>query len=536
MPYKHFSMSRLLLTIGLALLITSLKAQVWVPDNGDGTYKNPVIYADYSDPDVIRVGTDYYMVASSFTCQPGIPVMHSKDLVNWTIINYVYKRLPLDRYNEPQHGQGSWAPSIRYHNHKFYVYFCTPEDGLFMASTANPSDRWDLTLVQKIANWEDPCPFWDSDGKAYLLHGRVGAGPAILHKMSPDGTRLLDNGKVIFHNPERQPTLEGFKFMDKRDGYYYFSAPAGGVGKGWQSVFRAKNIYGPYEDKVVLHQGSTGINGPHQGGLVETQTGEWWFMHFQDQGAYGRVVHLQPATWKNGWPVIGINDHGDGIGEPVLTYKKPNVGKTYPIATPQTSDEFNQGPLGLQWQWQAAPLKSWYNLNAKFGYMRLFATAVPTDSASLLYAGSLLLQKFTAPAFAATTKVELHLNIDGERAGLTVMGNYYTCLCVERRAGRNKLVLYDGKKTARINPPHELASVDLNEISTAWLSVRVAADATCKYAYSTDGKTYHLIGGSAYPIEKGGWIGAKTGIFCISSNLKSTNKDYADFDFFRVSR
>jgi beta-xylosidase len=263
---------KILIIIILVLLHQTIQAQVWIPDNGDGTYKNPIIYADYSDPDVIRVGNDYYMVASSFTCQPGIPVLHSHDLVNWRIINYVYTSLPLERYKKPQHGQGSWAPSIRYHKGKFYVYFCTPEDGLFMASTTDPAKKWDLHLVQDVANWEDPCPFWDNDGKAYLLHGKVGAGPAILHRMSVDGKRLLDNGKLIYQNAEKQPVLEGFKFMEKRDGYYYFSAPAGGVATGWQSVFRSRNIYGPYEDKIVLHQGKTNINGPHQGGFVQTQT------------------------------------------------------------------------------------------------------------------------------------------------------------------------------------------------------------------------------------------------------------------------
>lgn len=497
-------------------------------------YTNPILYADYSDPDVIRVGDDYYMVASSFTCQPGIPVLHSKDLVNWTIINHVYQSLPLERYKKPQHGQGSWAPSIRYLQGKYYVYFCTPEDGLFMASTKNPAGKWTLYHVQDIAGWEDPCPFWDTDGQAYLLHGKVGAGPAILHKMSTDGKKLLDNGVLIYQDLKRQPVLEGFKFMEKRDGYYYFSAPAGGVATGWQSIFRSKNIYGPYEDKIVLNQGKTNVNGPHQGGLVETQTGEWWFIHFQDKGTYGRIVHLQPVNWKDGWPVIGKDDDGDGIGEPVLTYKRPNVGKTYPESVPQTSDDFSQSKLGLQWQWQAAPNKDWYSLKAKPGVIRLYAVPVPSFDGNLLSAGNLLLQKLTAPAFVATTKLELHTNAEGERAGLVIMGNSSTFICLEKGPERNRIAVYESKKGSRNSlPPIELAGEN-TDVNAIWFNVKVYDDATCSYAYSIDGKQYTEIG-SRFKVEQGGWIGAKVGIFCLDPHIIKS-KGYADFDFFQVDK
>jgi len=521
------------IVLALCCCITlQVKAQVWKPDLGNGTYKNPILYADYSDPDVIRTGSDYYMVASSFTCQPGIPVLHSRDLVNWRIINYVYDRLPLQRYQKIQPGQGSWAPSIRYHNGLFYVYFCTPEDGLFMASTTNPAKPWKLFHVQDVANWEDPCPFWDTDGQAYLLHGKVGAGPAILHKMSADGRRLLDNGKVIYQNSQRQPVLEGFKFMDKRGGYYYFAAPAGGVGTGWQSVFRSKNIYGPYEDKIVLQQGSTSVNGPHQGGLVQTQTGQWWFLHFQDKDAYGRVVHLQPAMWKNGWPVIGEDADGDGTGQPVLVHTKPNVGKRFAAAELQTSDEFIQPILGLQWQWQAAPVNNWYSLTARKGYVRLNAVSNPTDSGSLFYAPNQLLQKFAAPAFAAITKLQLNAAANGDRAGLAVVGNYYTTLCLEKQTNGYNVVLIEGKRENRkYLTPAKLLSIPVNS-ATVWLKVTVSDKAICQYAYSLNGTEFIKVGGE-YPAEKGTWIGAKVGLFCLNPGLLQS-KGYADFDWFGV--
>jgi beta-xylosidase len=325
-----------------------------VPDLKNGNYKNPVIFADYSDPDVIRVNNDFYMVSSSFNCMPGIPVLHSPDLVNWQIINHVYDSLPLEKYNKPVHGQGSWAPSIRFYNGLFYVYFCTPHDGLFMATAKDPAEKWDLHFVEEVELWEDPCPFWDDDGNAYLVRSKLRADILYLHRMSPDGKKILDNGKVIYHDIKRQPVIEGPKLY-KMGGYYYIFAPAGGVQTGWQSVLRAKNIYGPYEERVVLHQGNTDINGPHQGGLVELKSGEWRFIHFQDRGVYGRVVHMQPVQWRDGWPIIGKDINEDGIGEPVNEDKKPDVGRVYPVINPQTNDEFDHNRLGLQWQWQANP-------------------------------------------------------------------------------------------------------------------------------------------------------------------------------------
>ncbi|WP_207534524.1 glycoside hydrolase family 43 protein [Desertivirga arenae] len=511
-----------------------VNAQVWIPDNGDGTYKNPIIYADYSDPDVIRVGDNYYMVASSFTCQPGIPVLHSKDLVNWRIINYVYDRLPLQKYDQVQHGQGSWAPSIRYYKGTYFVYFCTPDDGLFMASSKDPGKNWDLNLIYKVSGWEDPCPFWDEDGKAYLLHGKLGGGPAILHKMSSDGKRLLDEGRLIYDDRQKQPVLEGFKFMEKKDGYYYFAAPAGGVSTGWQSVFRSKNIYGPYEDKIVLNQGATPINGPHQGGLVETQKGEWWFIHFQAKGAYGRIVHLQPAAWRNGWPVIGSDKTGDGTGEPVESHRKPNVGKEYPITVPQTSDDFSSSKLGLQWQWQAAPQDFWYSLKARKGFVRLNAVSNTKDNGNLTHAGNVLLQKFTAPVFTATTKLEFHGNKAGESAGLTVMGNYYTYLAIEKQAKGLTVVLYEGERDWEWLKIPKAVSSQFISSSTAWLRVAVTENAKVNYSYSLDGKTFYAIGGT-FGAREGTWIGAKVGIVCTNRNSDTTG-GYADFDSFIISK
>ena len=184
-------------SIILFLVTVTLTGQSWVPDLGNGRYQNPIIYADYSDPDVIRVNDDYYLVASSFNCMPGISVLHSRDLVNWTIIGHVYDKLPFEKYNKPAHGEGSWAPSIRFHNGLFYVYFCTPFEGLFVATAKHPAGPWQLEQVVAVEMWEDPCPFWDDDGNAYLVRSKLRADILYLHRMAPDGKKLLDNGTVI---------------------------------------------------------------------------------------------------------------------------------------------------------------------------------------------------------------------------------------------------------------------------------------------------------------------------------------------------
>ncbi len=328
-------------------------SKVWVADNGDGTYKNPVLHADYSDPDAVRVGDDYYMTSSSFNAAPGLPILHSKDLVNWRLVGHVFRQQPpYEVFRKTQHGGGVWAPSIRHHNGEFYIYYPDPDRGIYVVKAKDAAGPWsEPLLVKEARGWIDPCPLWDEDGNAYLVSATAASRSGIksilvVSRMSADGTKLLDDPVIVFDGHEKHPTVEGPKFY-KRNGYYYIFAPAGGVEQGWQLVLRSKNVYGPYEEKIVLAQGKTKINGPHQGAWVETQTGESWFLHFQDKGPYGRIVHLQPVRWVNDWPVMGADADGDGTGEPVLKFKKPNVGKSYPTQTPPESDEFDSTRLGL---------------------------------------------------------------------------------------------------------------------------------------------------------------------------------------------
>lgn len=323
-------------------------SEVWVADQGNGTYKNPVLFADYSDPDVCRAGDDFYLTSSSFGCLPGLQILHSKDLVNWSIISAAVPTAlpPVTTPERPEHGNRVWAPSIRHHNGEFYIFWGDPDQGIFMVKSAKAEGPWsEPVLVKEIKGIIDTCPLWDEDGKVYLAHAYAGSRAGLksvisVCELNAGATKAIGPSRIIFDGHEAHQTCEGPKLY-KKDGYYYIFLPAGGVATGWQVVLRSKNIYGPYESRTVLAQGNTPVNGPHQGGWVDTPTGEDWFMHFQDVGAYGRVVHLQPMKWIDGWPVIGTDKDNDGCGEPVLTYRKPDVGGTYPTCTPQESDEFD---------------------------------------------------------------------------------------------------------------------------------------------------------------------------------------------------
>jgi beta-xylosidase len=425
-------------------------SKVWVADHGNGTYKNPILNADYSDPDVVRVGSDFYLVSSSFEDIPGLPILHSNDLVNWSIVGHALMRQPpFEHFSKPQHGNGVWAPAIRYHNGEFYIYYPDPDFGIYVLKAKNAAGPWsEPILIQGGKGLIDPCPLWDDNGTVYLVHAWAGSRAGIksiltINKMTTDGTKIIDEGVMVYDGHETDETIEGPKIY-KRNGYYYIMAPAGGVPTGYQLVLRSKNIYGPYERKVVMDQGHSTTNGPHQGGWVTTSTGEDWFIHFQDKGPYGRVTHLEPMQWVNDWPIIGTDPNHTGKGEPVLTYKKPNVGKVYPIETPAESDEFNDIKLGMQWQWMANPKSTWFT-TTNSGYLTLFSAMLPDSAKNIWDVPNILLQKTPADEFMATTKFTFKPNarLENERAGLTVMGFSYAGLALKSKKDGIYLVSFN---------------------------------------------------------------------------------------------
>ncbi|MDR2449410.1 MAG: glycoside hydrolase 43 family protein [Prevotellaceae bacterium] len=540
-------MRRILLSVvffPLALCAqTPYVSNVWVADRENGTYKNPVLYADYSDPDLCRTGNDYYMVSSSFNAIPGLQILHSTDLVNWTIAGYALaKQTPEAVFAEPQHGNGAWAPSIRYRHGEFYIFYGDPDYGIYMTKSETAEGAWDApVLVKPGKGLIDPCPLWDDDGRVYLVHAFAGSRAGIksllaVCELSSDAKSVVRESVIVYDGHEVDPTVEGPKFY-KRNGYYYILAPAGGVTTGWQVALRSKNVYGPYERRMVLTSGTTAVNGPHQGGWVDTPGGEDWFIHFQDLGAYGRVVHLQPLKWVNDWPVIGIDSDGDGCGEPVLTHQKPNAGQTSPIATPAESDEFNTSALGLQWQWHANPMPWWWFAHAEKGVLRLYAVPQPETYKNLWDVPNLLLQKFPAPDFTATVKLTFSPcgKLKNERTGLLVMGLDYALLSLENTPEGFVLSQNECRDADRGNPERTNASVTLDN-GTVYLRVKVerqGVSALCTFSYSINGETYRQIG-EPFTAREGKWIGAKAGLFC---SRPSTFNDagWVDTDWFRVN-
>lgn len=510
----------------------------------EAVYRNPILPADYSDPDVIRVGDTYYLVASSFHFSPGVPILTSKDLVHWTLAGHVLPRLPFAlEYDLPgpaptddagkrmprdqrtvgqRYGGGVWAPSIRHHDGRFYVYFATPYEGIFMSTAAKVDGPWTPPVaVVSGPGFEDPCPFWDDDGQAYLVHGRVGAGPLVLHRMAPDGKSVLDDGKVIVEDAKALPVLEGPKLY-KRNGWYYIFAPIGGVDTGPQAVMRARSIWGPYEHRQVLVPGN-GLRGPHQGGWVETPSGQGWFVHFNGEGAYGRIVHLQPVVWKDDWPFIGEPIPGTGpdatAGRPVLQHAMPDVGGRFPAVFPQTSDGFSAPRLGPQWEWNHNPDDSRWSLTARPGFLRLRGG----PAADLVSARNTLTQSLQSRSAIITTRLDAKGLVEGQRAGLAMFGAGIGAVGAIRTGGALRVV-FSLRGVDTLGPALSAGTVDLRV---------TVADQAATYSYSRDGgRTFVDLGGGTLP-RFSWWKGARPALFSYGAPNRA-EQGVADFDWVDV--
>ncbi|MFC4261759.1 glycoside hydrolase 43 family protein [Ferruginibacter yonginensis] len=524
-----------LLVLSLVVL-HSLTSSAQKFKSGDETYVNPIIHADYSDPDVIYVNGQFYMVSSSFNQIPGLPILQSNDLVNWRIISHALPvQHPDEVFSKVQHGKGVWAPSIRYHKNVFYIFYPDPDYGIYMMKANNIKGPWSTPkLVKAGKGLIDPCPLWDDDGKVYLVHALAGSRAGfksiiLMHELNASATTILNDAVLVYDGHGIDATIEGPKLY-KRNGYYYIFAPAGGVSTGWQLVLRSKNIYGPYERKVVLVQGKTNINGPHQGAWVQTNSGENWFLHFQEKDAYGRIVHLQPMRWLNNWPVIGVDNDGNGIGEPVSTFKKPNVGTISSKNILQTSDEFTGNTIAQQWQWQANPGLNWAYPYPANNSLRMNAV-LTSDSNNLWDMPNILSQKFPGENFTATVKFNFQPKTVGERFGLTVVGLQYAAIEVVNTS--NGLQLQYLQNDAAEKEPHATVQ-QLSTLSATnlYFQLQVKEGGNCTFAYSIDNKSFNVLPFS-FKAAPGKWIGAIVGMYC--SRTKSTNDaGFADVDWFRV--
>lgn len=491
--------------IALSVAALCMDSYAAVPawgDLGDGTFANPVLNADYSDPDIVRIGDRYYLTCSEFHFM-GMPVLESEDLVNWHIIGQIFDRIDLPGYSDmTKYAEGTWAPALKFHDGKVWICVCTPEEGLFMSRADDPQGPWEpLHMVKGVAKWEDPCPFWDEDGQAYLVRSRHRAGPIIIHRMSADGRELLDEGVTVYEGP----VAEGPK-MFRKDGWYYISIPEGGVGEGWQTILRSKDIYGPYESRRVLEQGSTDINGPHQGSLVDTPDGVWWFAHFQQAGARGRVMHLQPVRWVDGWPEIGTDYDGNGVGEPMAIVPMP-FGKSADPFTPQTSDEFDGDCIGVQWQFNHNPDKE--QISVSDGLL----TLRPLKASRLRDARNQLTQKIMGYKSEATASIDWRGMKEGDRSGLLCIGRKFigAGVTVENVGGKDVPMLYVEEDSVVVfRCPLDKQGIDTQ------IEIRLNIDTTdnrYEYSYSVDdGKTFKPIW-EPFEMRDGFWKGVRVGLY-----------------------
>lgn len=524
-------------------------------------YTNPIVYEDYSDPDVIRSGEHYWMTASSFHCWPGLPILHSYDLVNWEVVNHAIKGpIPGGTGRTVEHGNQVWAPSIREHKGIFYITWGDPDAGIYEVHTADPWGEWsEPKLIVEAKGYIDACPFWDEDGRTYIVHAlarsRAGMKSVLLLTETDEQlTKIITPSKIIFDGHETQPTCEGPK-MYKKDGWYYIFFPAGGVPTGWQAVIRSRSLdvfgadYDPkmWEERIVMVQGATKVNGPHQGGWVTTPSGEDWFIHFQDVGPLGRILHLQPMVWPKGeWPVIGEEmETEELLGRPVTEHKMPSVSKKQK-ALIKKNKKVRIGYFGSalenvnEWQWQA-----WRDEATVEGLKKGMLYSKQKSGNSLWDEQHMVLKKITGPDVQYTTQVIFRPGQTGDRLGFIVMGKAYAALELKKEddgsISISSLTCENGEKSAKekVEPLTgwiDMDGRDMVPLKQKQIFLRISihsADAlpdagnddkrvTAQFSYSTDGIHFTEAPG-IFHVEPGKWIGAKVGFYCISESESEGN-------------
>lgn len=478
-----------------------------------GEYRNPILDEDWPDPDVIRYRDEYLMVVSSFNRAPGLPVLRSPDLVTWEIAVHALPAVPpVEHFALPRHGGGVWAPSIRAHDGVLYIVWPDPDHGLYVSTATDPAGPWTPAhLLLAGQGLIDPCPLWDSDGRAYLVHGWAGSRSGVknlltMREVSPDLTSVLAPGRTVIDGAALPGyrTLEGPKAY-QRDGWYWIFAPAGGVATGWQAAFRSRSVYGPYEGRTVLAQGKSPVNGPHQGAWVTDPAGADWFLHFQDRGAYGRVTHLQPMHWDSeGWPHLG------DAGEPVLTHAAPATSTGQGMRAVDGSDDFT-GTLNAKWHWQANPDPAWYALTD--GHLDL--RPVPNDLGDLRQLPQVLSQQLPGLPCAFLTSLTLDAAAAPARTGMVLLGQEYAWIGVEVRDGQAQLVCRrSGTDQSADRRLVEQPVLHQALPATATVRLLLSSDGAgaVQFAWATGDAGWAWVPQAFTPVE-GRWIGAEVGLF-----------------------
>jgi beta-xylosidase len=492
-----------------------LTAQKMQSDNGDSTYTNPVIYSDFPDPDVIRVDSAYYMVSTTMFIFPGVTILKSYDLVNWEYCSNAVQRFDfskcynLDGCNRYSHGQ--WATSLKYHNGTYYLLFITLDEGGFLCSAVKPEGPWKIKKLPR--GFYDPGLFFDDDGKIYVGHGYNNISITEL-----DTNFVAKGSDVLVFTGDIRNGLEG-THVYKINGYYYLYCTYGG-GDGFQVALRSENIYGPYEEKIVIRDNGNLGTGIHQGALVETQTGEWWSVIFQDGGAFGRFPTLQPVTWQDDWPMVGVNGKG------VVTYQKPNVGKEYPIKILPTSDEFDSTKLGLQWGWNHNPDSTKWSLTQRPGYLRLTTAKVVSnlrDARNTLTQRIFAYYSRTIPT-NAVVKMEIDSMKDGDIAGLAVFQNPYAFIGVKQTNGQKYVIMVNNGKT-----------IDSTLINTSTIYLKAQANygtSRASFAYGLNDQSFGKLGNNlSMKFDLSIFTGNK---FCLFNYATIETGGFVDFDWFRI--
>ena len=485
-------------------------------------YKNPIINSDYSDPDVIYHKGSYYLVSSSFTSTPGLPILKSKNLVDWKILRYVYKNLPFDKYDRVLHGRGAWAPSIRYHNNMFYIIVPFYGDGIYIYRT-DDIESGEFVVNKLIDNPGviDPCPIWVYD-KCYLVVGfaksKCGFNSVLgLYEVSADlYNNISGDYKIIFDGHDTQPTIEGPKFYYKNK-YFYILAPAGSVKSGWQVALRSKNIYGPYEQKIVLLSNDRlDINGPHQGGMVKAGKKDA-FIHFQDKGPFGRVCHLEPITWHDNWPLMGDVKDLSLAGSPCYSHEYLiNKKSNYKI---QVQDNFKSDKLSLMWQCPANIKDNWYSFDSG---MILNHTYYKEALGHLDLLPNSFLTKLYYSDFKVKCKFEFEFIDSNSEFGIVLMGSNFASLKLVKKDDGIHIVLFKGSFLEE----EEIIKDILYDKNSIVLTIRYFKDNTYQLGYNN---TYFS---DIFIATPGRWIGAKYGFY--RRGISSFSQNMVKVKYFKV--